>query len=45
MMVEPDICQDCIENDHDNCRKKKSFATLRGVKCECFVCWGTLKNG
>lgn len=38
-MAQPDICAPCIENDHEHCDKKKDFATLRGVKCECFICW------
>lgn len=38
-MVEPDICPECIENNHEKCRLKKPFAKLGGVKCECFVCW------
>jgi len=38
-MNEPKICENCIENDHEHCDKKKNFAVLRGIICECFVCW------
>lgn len=43
-MIEPDICEDCTNNDHEHCRAKKQFANLRGIKCDCYVCKDNNEN-
>ena len=38
MMIQPHICNECMENNHEKCTGKSVLSKMFGEKCECYIC-------